>query len=134
MSQKYDKIAKTLEYLIHKHFLFKAMTQMPRFHAKTAELRLNCNNCNCEVSRVSGLFVCSGINRGTLLFRRNSTFLLLERPHFSGALAQSALSAVSSMYGNRTQQNGGTGTETTAASNQRTAEVEDRSKMAVANY
>ena len=39
MSQKYDKKAKTLEYLIHKYFLFKTMTQMPRFHAKTAELQ-----------------------------------------------------------------------------------------------
>ena len=39
MSQKYDKIAKTLEYLIHKHFLFKTMTQMPRFHGETAELQ-----------------------------------------------------------------------------------------------
>ena len=40
MSQKnYDTIAKTLEYLIHKHFLFKTMTQIPRFHAKTAELQ-----------------------------------------------------------------------------------------------
>ena len=38
MSQKYDKIAKTLEYLIHNHFLFKTMTQMPRFHTKTTEL------------------------------------------------------------------------------------------------
>ena len=36
MSQKYDKIAKTLEYLIHKHFLFKTMTQTPRFHTKIA--------------------------------------------------------------------------------------------------
>ena len=39
MSQKYDKIAKMLEYLIHKHFLFKTMTQTPRFHTKTAEMQ-----------------------------------------------------------------------------------------------
>ena len=38
-SQKYDKIAKTLEYLIHKHFLFKTVTQTTLFHAKTAELQ-----------------------------------------------------------------------------------------------
>ena len=39
MSQKYDEIAKTLEFLIHKHFLFKTMTQMPRNHTQTAELQ-----------------------------------------------------------------------------------------------
>ena len=39
MSQKYDKVAKTLEYLIHEHFLFKTVTQMPRFHMKTAALQ-----------------------------------------------------------------------------------------------
>ena len=39
MRQKYDKIAKTLEYLMHKHFLFKMMTQMPRFHLKPTELQ-----------------------------------------------------------------------------------------------
>ena len=39
MSQKYNKIAKMLEYLIHKHFLFKTMTQTPRFHIKIAELQ-----------------------------------------------------------------------------------------------
>ena len=33
------KWVKTLDYLIHKHFLFKTMTQMPRFQAKTTELQ-----------------------------------------------------------------------------------------------
>ena len=38
-SQKYNKIAKKLEYLIHKHFLFKMMTQTPRFYMKTTDLQ-----------------------------------------------------------------------------------------------
>ena len=49
MSPKYEKIAKIDKYLIHKHFLFKTMAQMPRFHAKTAELQAQLlfhGNCN----------------------------------------------------------------------------------------
>ena len=56
MSQKYDNIAETLEYLIHKHFLFQMMTQTPHFHAKTTEL-LNYNNCYCHALQTSGVYI-----------------------------------------------------------------------------
>ena len=48
MSQKYDKIAKTLEYLIHKYFLFKKMTQMPCFHE-------NCRTAGSTVLTASAI-------------------------------------------------------------------------------
>ena len=49
MNQKYDKIGKTLEYLIHKHFLFKRWPKCLAFMQKPLNCRLNCNNCWCAM-------------------------------------------------------------------------------------